>query len=62
MQVKAIQQGMQVEETAVDSKVRIGESKISGTIKGTILAGIGILSMIFRLWYQEARMVRVSEK
>jgi len=51
MQVKAIQRGLSVEEYPVDSKVRIGQSKISGTLKGTVLAGIGILSMIFRLWW-----------
>lgn len=49
MQIKAAQYGLTTHEYAVDSKVRIGTSKISGTIKGTILAGIGILSMIAKL-------------
>ncbi|MGE4073379.1 MAG: glycosyltransferase family 2 protein [Lysobacterales bacterium] len=49
MQVKAIIHGMQMGEYPVDSKVRIGKSKISGTVRGTVNAGIGILSMIARL-------------
>ena len=53
MQVKAIQAGFTVKETAVNSKLRIGQSKISGTLKGTILAGIGILSTIAKLRLRE---------
>lgn len=51
MQVKAIKEGMQVSEYPVDSTVRIGQSKISGTIKGTVLAGVGIISTIFKLYF-----------
>jgi hypothetical protein len=50
MQIKCIQHGFTSSEQAVDSKQRIGVSKISGTIKGSIGAGIGILSMIAKLW------------
>lgn len=50
MQIKAIQNHMKVIEVAVDTRKRIGTSKISGTIKGTIGAAIGILSMIFKCW------------
>jgi glycosyltransferase involved in cell wall biosynthesis len=49
MQVKAIIQQKIMHEYPVNSKVRIGVSKISGTIKGSIKAGIGILSMIAKL-------------
>ena len=56
MQVKAIIHGMKVSEYPVDSKVRIGESKISGTIKGSIRAGIGILSMIGKLYFQQSKL------
>ncbi|REL30424.1 glycosyltransferase family 2 protein [Thalassotalea euphylliae] len=49
MQVKAAMLQLKTSEYPVDSKVRIGQSKISGTVKGTVLAGIGILSMIARL-------------
>lgn len=53
MQIKTIQQGLQMIEVAVDTKRRIGTSKISGTLRGTIGAGIGILSMIVKLWWQQ---------
>lgn len=55
MQIKAIQQGMSVIELPVDTDRRIGRSKISGTVRGTIGASLGILSMIARLWWQEFR-------
>jgi glycosyltransferase involved in cell wall biosynthesis len=57
MQVKAIIHGMQVNEYPVDSKIRIGQSKISGTIKGSIKAGIGILSMIAKLKMTQSRII-----
>ena len=60
MQVKAIIHGMRMGEYPVDSKVRIGKSKISGTVKGTVNAGIGILSMIARLRWN-SRMTRSPE-
>jgi len=53
MQIKALQKNMQVVETPVDVRCRIGVSKISGTIKGSVGAGIGILSMIAKLWWQQ---------
>ena len=49
MQVKSIILGLQMNEYPVDSVVRLGQSKISGTVKGSINAGIGILSMIAKL-------------
>ncbi len=54
MQVKAIQHKFVTIECAVDSKVRIGTSKISGTLKGAIGAGFGILGMITKLRVQQA--------
>lgn len=47
MQIKAIQHGLRIEEISTDYFKRIGTSKISGTIKGTILAGYKILFTIF---------------
>jgi len=41
--------GMKCTEVPVDYRRRIGVSKISGTIKGTVLAGHKILWTIFRL-------------
>ena len=53
MQVKAIQHGMQVVEVPVDTRARIGKSKISGTVRGVLGAGFGILSMIAKLRWQQ---------
>lgn len=48
MQLKAVKQGLKCTEVAVDYRKRIGFSKISGTVKGTILAGYKIIFTIFR--------------
>ncbi len=53
MQVKAISQGYQVVDVPVDTRCRIGESKISGTLRGCIGAAMGILTMISRLWWRQ---------
>ena len=50
MQVKAAKHGFKCQEVSVDYKKRIGVSKISGTLKGTFLAGYKILSTIFKLF------------
>ncbi|MEN8219700.1 MAG: hypothetical protein ABFS56_25790 [Pseudomonadota bacterium] len=57
MQVKAIQQGLQMIEVPVDTKRRIGQSKISGTLRGSIGAGVGILSMIAKLRWQQSKFL-----
>ena len=49
MQVKAAKLKMDCTEIPVRYRVRIGKSKVSGTIKGTILAGHKILWTIFKL-------------
>lgn len=48
MQVKAAKQGLRAVEVPVRYRCRIGHSKISGTVKGTILAGYKILTTIFK--------------
>jgi glycosyltransferase involved in cell wall biosynthesis len=48
MQVKAAKAGLRTTEFPVDYKRRIGVSKVSGTIKGTIKAGVKILWVIGR--------------
>lgn len=48
MQVKAAKLKMKCVEVPVNYKKRIGVSKVSGTIKGTILAGHKILWTIFK--------------
>lgn len=55
MQIKAIQLGMTTVEHPVDSYRRLGHSKVSGTVKGTIGAGVGILSTIARLRWRQFR-------
>lgn len=49
MQVKAVKLGMKCTEVAVSYRRRIGKSKVSGTLKGTVLAGQKILWTIFKL-------------
>lgn len=48
MQLKAIKQNLRYVEIPVKYRNRIGESKVSGTFKGTIMAGIKILGWIFK--------------
>jgi hypothetical protein len=48
MQLKAAKLKLNVCEVPVNYRARIGFSKISGTIKGTLLAGYKILSWIFK--------------
>ena len=48
MQLKAAKQKMTHTEVPVNYKKRIGESKVSGTIKGTIMAGFKIIFAIFK--------------
>lgn len=49
MQVKAAKYQLKTTEVAVNYRKRIGVSKVSGTIKGTFLAGHKILWTIFKL-------------
>ncbi|MCR8666702.1 glycosyltransferase family 2 protein [Aestuariibaculum sp. M13] len=48
MQLKALQQELSYTEIPVNYRNRIGVSKVSGTIKGSIFAGIKILGWIFK--------------
>ncbi|WP_299848753.1 glycosyltransferase family 2 protein [uncultured Roseovarius sp.] len=48
MQLRAIQEKLTVREVPVDYRARIGVSKISGTIRGTVLAGHAIIGTIIR--------------
>ncbi|MCR4347758.1 MAG: glycosyltransferase family 2 protein [Sulfuricaulis sp.] len=52
MQAKAWRLGLKVMEVPMRYRKRIGQSKISGTIKGTVLAGSKMIYMVFRrcLW------------
>lgn len=46
MQIKALQAGLRIVEVPMRYRARIGRSKISGTLKGTLLAGAKILYTI----------------
>ncbi|MGB0933113.1 MAG: glycosyltransferase family 2 protein [Lishizhenia sp.] len=48
MQIKAAKQKMNFCEVPVRYKKRIGVSKVSGTVKGTVLAGIKIIFAVFK--------------
>jgi len=48
MQIKALKQNLKIAEVPIHYRKRIGKSKISGTIKGTILAGYKIIKTIFK--------------
>lgn len=59
MQVRAHVLGLRVVERPVQWHARTaGVSKISGTLRGVIGAGVGILGMIARLWWRERRRPR----
>ena len=48
MQLKILRHNVPYEEIAVSYKKRIGVSKVSGTVKGTIFAGAKIIGWIFK--------------
>ena len=48
MQLKALKQKLSYVEVPVNYRNRIGISKVSGTVKGAIFAGIKILAWIFK--------------
>ncbi len=57
MQIKAAIAAMKVTEVPVSYRRRIGVSKISGTIKGTIKAGWTILSIIGRFAFKSRQAI-----
>ena len=52
MQLKALKQKFSYVEIPVRYKNRIGVSKISGTVKGTFMAGIKIIGWIFKYTFK----------
>ena len=53
MQLKSIKRNLTYIEVPVKYKQRIGTSKVSGTVKGTIFAGFKILSWIFKYSFKK---------
>ncbi len=60
MQLKAVKQGLRIAELPVRYRARIGTSKISGTLKGTVLAGYKILYWTLRLALYKPQQSKVS--
>lgn len=48
MQIKAVKNSLTFVEVPVSYRKRIGESKVSGTLKGTVMAGYKIITTIFK--------------
>ncbi len=48
MQLKAARQGLRCTEVPVSYRQRIGVSKVSGTVKGTVMAGYKIIGTIIK--------------
>ena len=48
MQIKAVQKGLRIREVPVRYRIRIGVSKITGTVSGTLKAGVKIIYTIFK--------------
>ncbi|MCC7430307.1 glycosyltransferase family 2 protein [bacterium] len=48
MQIKALQKNLRIKEIPANYFVRIGFSKISGTVKGVLMAGLKIIYTIFK--------------
>jgi len=53
MQLKALKRHYRYMEVAVPYRNRIGVSKVSGTVKGAIFAGVKILSWIFKYGFKK---------
>ena len=46
MVARAASRGLRIREVPIDYRVRIGSSKVSGTLKGSVLAGFSILRAV----------------
>ena len=58
MQVKAVIAGLAIEEVPVAYRKRIGKSKITGTVRGSVKAGWKILWTIVALRVRGKRALR----
>ena len=52
MQVRAVKANLRIQEVPVSYRKRTGQSKISGTLRGCLLAGIAIIGTIVRHGYR----------
>lgn len=53
MQLKALKKGFKYKEIPMKYRNRIGVSKVSGTVKGAIFAGVKILTWIFKYGFKK---------
>lgn len=53
MQLKALKKNYSYEEIPVKYRNRIGVSKVSGTVKGAVMAGVKILGWIFKYGFKK---------
>jgi glycosyltransferase involved in cell wall biosynthesis len=53
MQIKALKNKLRVKEVPVSYRKRIGNSKVSGTVKGSLMASIIILKTIFSEYFDK---------
>jgi len=53
MQLKVLRQRIKYKEIPVSYRKRIGVSKVSGTVKGTIFAGVKIIGWIFKHYFSK---------
>jgi len=60
MILKGALQGYRLAEVPVSYYPRIGKSKISGTLKGTLGAGWFILSLIVRYYFRRRRRAKIT--
>lgn len=60
MQAKAAREGLRVQEVSVSYRPRIGRSKISGTLSGTVRAGWAILTTILRIAIQPSHQTQAA--
>ena len=51
MQIKAAKKKLKTIEIPVSYRKRIGKSKVTGTVKGTVMASVIIMKTIFSLNY-----------
>jgi hypothetical protein len=60
MQIKAVRHGLRIREVPVSYRKRVGVSKISGTVMGTIKAGWKILYLIGKYGLMRERRGRTE--
>jgi len=63
MQIKAAEAGLRIQEVPVSYRRRVGVSKITGTVQGTIKASAKILWTVGRMaWTRKRRAPRLSKR